>query len=236
MLLVAEWRWLVMLNFAVDHAVLAPFVPRGTELDQWDGSACASVVGFLFSKTRVFGIPIPGYREFEELNLRFYVRRRGSEGWRRGVVFVKEVVPRQAIAGVARRLYNENYVALPMSHQVDLHAGGGASIEYRWRAGGRWATLGARVSGSPQTIADGSEEEFITEHYWGYVRQRDRGCVEYGVEHPRWRVWRPDVASLDADLDALYGPALAEALDTAPRSALVAEGSPVVVRHGVRLD
>jgi hypothetical protein len=96
--------------------------------------------------------------------------------------------------------------------------------------------LGARVSGSPQTIADGSEEEFITEHYWGYVRQRDRGCVEYGVEHPRWRVWRPDVASLDADLDALYGPALAEALDTAPRSALVAEGSPVVVRHGVRLD
>ena len=107
---------------------------------------------------------------------------------------------------------------------------------YGWRARGRWGTLRAQVEGEPRPIEDGSEEEFITEHYFGYVRQRDSGSVEYAVEHPRWRAWRARAATLDADLATLYGPALAEPLAGPPRSQLVAEGSPVIVRHGVRID
>ncbi|HEX6910706.1 MAG TPA: DUF2071 domain-containing protein [Longimicrobium sp.] len=233
--LTAEWRWLVMLNYEVDPALLRPLVPPGTELDVWGGVTYASVVGFLFQRTKVLGIPIPFHRDFEELNLRFYVRRRGPEGWRRGVVFVKEVVPRFAIAAVARWVYNENYVALPMRHRVELSAQTGGSVEYGWRTGGRWSAVRAQVRGPARPLVEGSEEEFITEHYWGYAAQRDGGCVEYQVEHPRWNVWRAESAALDADVAALYGPAFAEPLAGPPRSALVADGSPIVVRQGRRV-
>jgi uncharacterized protein YqjF (DUF2071 family) len=231
----AEWRWLVMLNYEMDPALLRPLVPAGTELDAWGGVTYASVVGFLFRRTRVLGVPIPFHRNFEELNLRFYVRRRGPEGWRRGVVFVKEVVPRFAIAAVARWIYNENYVALPMRHRVALSPQTGGSVEYGWRTGGRWSSVRAEVRGPARPLAAGSEEEFITEHYWGYARQRDGGCVEYQVEHPRWNVWRAESAALDADVAALYGPAFAAPLSAAPRSALVADGSAIVVRQGRRV-
>lgn len=230
----AQWRDLVMLNFEADPAVLRPLVPGGTELDAWGGTTYASVVGFLFLDTRVLGIPIPFHRDFEEVNLRFYVRRKGPEGWRRGVVFVKEIVPRWAIATVARVVYNEQYQALPMRHRI---TGGGAerSVEYGWRHAGRWCRVAATTHGEPAPLAPGSEEEFITEHYWGYAAQRGGGTVEYRVEHPSWRVWSARTHALELDAAALYGPAFREALSAAPRSAFVAEGSPVVVRRGVRV-
>ena len=234
--LTAQWRWLVMLNYEVDPALLRPLVPAGTELDAWGGVTYASVVGFLFLDTRVLGIPIPFHRDFEELNLRFYVRRRGPEGWRRGVVFVKEIVPRFAIAAVARVVYNENYVALPMRHRVDLSVETGGTVEYGCRHGGRWSTVRAEVRGPARSLAEGSEEEFITEHYWGYARQRDGGTVEYQVEHPRWNVWRAESAALDCDVAALYGPGFVDALSAPPRSALVADGSQIIVRRGRRTD
>jgi uncharacterized protein len=233
--LTAEWRWLAMLNYAVDPALLRPLVPAGTELDEWEGTTYASVVGFLFLRTRVLGVPVPFHRDFEELNLRFYVRRRGPEGWRRGVVFVKEIVPRRAIAAAARLLYGENYVALPMRHRVDLAPGRGGSVEYGWRQAGRWSALRAAVEGDPRPLEPGSHAEFIAEHYWGYARQRDGGTVEYAVEHPRWNAWEARQAHLDADLEALYGADLAAALAGGHSSALVADGSPVVVRRGVRI-
>ncbi|HEU0299828.1 MAG TPA: DUF2071 domain-containing protein [Longimicrobium sp.] len=233
--LTAEWRWLAMLNYEVDAALLRPLVPAGTELDAWGGVTYASVVGFLFLDTRVLGVPIPFHRDFEELNLRFYVRRRGPEGWRRGVVFVKEIVPRLAIAAVARTVYNENYVAMPMRHRVDVSVDAGGTVEYGWRFRGRWCGLRAAVRGPAGPLRAGSEEEFITEHYWGYARQRDGGTVEYQVEHPRWNVWRAESAALECDLARLYGPGFAECLSAPPRSALVADGSPIVVRAGRRL-
>lgn len=237
--LTAEWRWLAMLNWEVDPALLRPLVPRGTELDEWSGMTVASLVGFRFLRTRVLGIPIPFHRDFEELNLRFYVRRRGPEGWRRGVVFVKEVVPRRAIAMVARVVYNENYVALSMRHHIDMEGDSlraGGAVEYDWRHRGRWNTLRAVTAGPPRALADGSEAEFITEHYWGYAAQRDGGCVEYRVEHPRWRVWDASTPALEADVDALYGADFGSVLANPPRSAFVAEGSPVVVRRGTRIS
>ena len=228
--LTAEWRHLVMLNYEVDAALLAPLVPAGTELDTWDGVTYASMVGFHFLDTRVLGIPIPFHRDFEEVNLRFYVRRRGPEGWRRGVVFVKEIVPRWAIATVARVLYNEKYDALPMRHRF-----AGNTVEFGWKHRGRWSSLRATKEGAPEPLAPGSEAEFITEHYWGYAAQRGGGTVEYRVEHPAWRVWRASDAALEMDADALYGAGFVRALAGPPRSAFVAEGSPVVLRHGVRI-
>ena len=227
-----------MLNYAIDPAVLRPHVPAGTELDAWNGTNFVSVVGFLFLRTRVLGVPIPFHRNFEEVNLRFYVRRRGPEGWRRGVVFIKEIVPRRAIAAIARVCYDEPYVALPMRHRIESTEGApaaGALVEYAWRFHGRWNYMGAKISGPPEAIAPGSEAEFITEHYWGYTKRRDGSGSEYQVEHPRWSAWPARDAGLDCDVAGLYGEQFCETLRQPCRSAFVADGSPVSVRMGVLL-
>jgi len=219
-----------MLNYLVDPAILKPHVPPGTELDSFDGGFYVSVVGFLFQRTRVLGAAIPGHQDFEEVNLRFYVRRRSADGWRRGVVFLKEIVPRYAIAAIARGLYNENYIALPMRHRSD-----GKRFEYGWRRAGKWNLLEVEIDGEPSLAMPGSLEEFITEHYWGYTLQRDGGCLEYHVEHVPWRLWQTCRAQLVCDAAELYGAKFAGALDAAPRSAFLAEGSAVAVYRGVRI-
>ena len=234
--LTAEWRHLAMLNFPIDRAVLEPRVPAGTTLDTYQGQAYVSVVGFLFLKTKLLGVPVPFHQDFEELNLRFYVRRLAGDEWRRGVVFIQEIVPKAAIAAVARLAYNENYIALPMRHRLTPPAAPAPdTVSYEWEFQHRWHGLHLRTTGDPQWPRPGSLDEFITEHYWGYARQQDGGCVEYRVEHPPWRVWRAAEASLDADVAALYGEAFAPALRAAPSSAFLAEGSPVTVFHGQRI-
>ena len=224
-----------MLNYKIEPSVLAPYVPTGTELDLWNGKNLVSVVGFLFAKTRVFGIPIPFHRNFEEVNLRIYVRRKAEDGWRRGVVFIKEIVPRAAIALTARKLYNEPYIALPMAHQIVEESSSVKSAEYSWRFGGRPNGLKLTTRGESQPLTEGSEAEFITEHYWGYNAQRDGSTLEYRVEHPRWRIYDVAEAKLDCDVADLYGEQFRENLKHKPVSAFLAEGSAVTVYRGVRL-
>lgn len=237
--LTAEWRHLLMLNYEIDPTVLAPYVPKGTEIDFWDGRTFVSLVGFMFLKTKVLGIPIPFHRNFEEVNLRFYVRHKGPEGWRRGVAFIKEIVPRFAIAAVARGVYNENYVSLPMRHTLELEGDcfptTGGTVEYGWRFQGQWHSMKAIASGAPGPLQAGSEAEFITEHYWGYAAQVDGGCVEYRVEHPPWRVWSVREWNLVCDAVALYGPEFGQVLTQPPSSAFLAAGSEITVRKGIRL-
>jgi len=232
--LTAEWRDLAMLNYDIDPAVLMPLVPSGTELDAWNGRTFVSIVGFRFLGTQVRGLAIPRHRDFEELNLRFYVRRKARDEWRRGVVFVKEIVPRRAIAWLARVIYQENYFALPMRHEVVPCCPTGLAV-YEWFHARRWHRLTLEFSGTPYVPADESEEAFISEHYWGYARQRDGGTVEYRVDHERWSVWRASTATLDCDVASFYGPAFASFLRGRPSSAFIAKGSPVIVRRGVRL-
>ena len=237
--LTASWRCLALLNYEVPPSLLQPLVPRGTELDRWNGATLVSMVGFRFLDTRVAGIPIPGHRDFDEVNLRFYVRRRGEDGqWRRAVVFVRELVPRRAIAVVARWCYNEPYTAVPMRHELevaDAADGQPGRAAYAWRLAGRWHRLEVQTRGRPALPDPGSEAEFITEHYWGYTVQRDGGTKEYRVEHPPWRVWEAEGARFDCDVKAVYGNGFAGYLGAEPRSAFLAEGSGVTVLRGRRL-
>lgn len=237
----AEWRDLVMLNYAVDPALLAPHVPAGTELDLWQGTCYMSLVGFMFLRTRVFGCPIPWHRNFEELNLRFYVRRRGrpgephveADGYKRGVAFLKEIVPRAAVAAVARRMYGERYEARPMRHAHRAPQDGRpGEVAYGVRVGDAWQEIGLQFAGEPAPLVPGSEAEFIAEHYWGYVGGHGRATLEYRVEHPPWRAWPGLAPRHDLDVAALYDPALAPALTAAPRSAFLAEGSAIAVYRG----
>ena len=217
-----------MLNYVVDPRLLAPLVPVETEIDFESGETFLSVVGFLFLNTRLLGFPIPLHRDFEEVNLRFYVRKKTGDTWRRGVVFIRELVPRPAIALVARAFYGENYIALPMKHQIE-HLDERLKVEYCWRRGRKWESLKMTAAGRPDVIPVGSHAEFITEHYWGYTALRDR-CSEYRVEHPRWKIWNANSFEFDADVTTLYGEQFAEPLNQTPRSAFIAEGSPIIVQ------
>ncbi len=239
--LTAEWRFLALLNYEIEARLLQAYVPRGAELDFWQGRCYASIVGFLFLDTRLLGVPIPFHRNFEEINLRFYVRRKAPDGWRRGVVFIKEIVPRQAIATIARLVYNENYVARQMRHSLQRSPDNpellatDSAVEYGWLEGRRVQRLCVNITGAPQPLTAGSEAEFITEHYWGYAAQRDGGCVEYRVEHPPWLVWQASSSLFECDVAQVYGAQFAKALSGNPLSAFVAAGSPIVVRQGVRI-
>jgi uncharacterized protein len=231
-ILTADWRYLVMLTYEIDPLTLAPWVPAGTALDSWQNRTFISLVGFRFLDTRLLGIPVPFHRNFEELNLRFYVRRQVGIEVRRGVVFLREFVSRRAIAAVARSIYNEPYQTVPMRSRIDWTAV--PEVEYAWRVHGRWHTLTARATGSAAVPVPESLEAFITEHYWGYTRQRNGGTVEYRVAHPQWRVWHATDVRLDADLRTVCGAEVAHRL-VGPTSILIADGSPVSVYRPYRL-
>ena len=234
--LTARWESLLLLNYAAPAETLAPLVPAGTRLDLWQGEALVSLVGFLFRDTRLLGVPVPFHCHFEEVNLRFYVTRETPEGeGRRAVVFVRELVPRQAIAAVARVVYNEPYLAVPMSHRVALDPASGGGVAYRWTHGGAPYALRGEASGPAAPPAPGSEAAFITEHYWGYTRQRDGGTLEYEVRHPSWPVWTLDEAAFEGPPAPLYGSAFADVLAAPPRSAFLAVGSGVAVYPGRRV-
>jgi len=221
-----------MLNYAVDPVLLAGRVPPGTELDFFDGRTYVSAVGFRFLQTRVLGVAVPFHQDFDEINLRFYVRRPAEDGSRRGVAFVRELVPKPAIAGVARFAFCEPYASVPMSHDVRDDGEGDArrvSVTYGWRDRTGECTVALRAEGDPALPAPGSLEQFIAEHYWGYGADRKGRGLEYAVRHDPWRVWTAAGASFAGNAARMYGTELARAISGTPDSAFLAEGSAVSV-------
>lgn len=233
--LTAQWQWLVLVNYKVPPELLYPFVPKGVELDTIAGQTFVSLVGFIFTDTRLRGWRIPCHVNFEELNLRFYVVRRTKGEVRRGVVFIKELVPRIAIAQVARRFYNENYSAVPMRHTIACEMDCGPHVKYEFKSGGRWNSLCITSQSTAFMPAIDSHEAFLLEHYWGYTTQRDGGTIEYRVDHPRWNVWASQHCEVDCDFKSLYGAGFVPFLEKTPYSAFVAEGSPVSVAKPSRI-
>jgi uncharacterized protein YqjF (DUF2071 family) len=257
-LLTAEWRNLVLLNFPIPTDIIKHLAPPGTEPDLYNGQSYISIVGFLFQNVRLFGIPIPGHTNFPEINLRYYVRRMVGSELRRGVVFAREIVPRRAVAIVANRLYNENYVTRPMRSEnqiAGVELSSQDTVAYAWKSpshktvsltrnltsgavaskateAGHENRLSAQVAAPLALPAPGSFEEFIVEHYWGYTRGRDGRTREYEVAHVPWRTAPADKITWDCDIAASYNSPLAEFLAAPPTSAIIADGSPIQVFCG----
>lgn len=229
----AQWRKLIMANYAIDSRLLLPYLPTKTEIDLWNDTCYISLVGFMFLETRLKGFRIPFHVNFEEVNLRFYVRYRDRDDWRRGVVFIKEIVPKPALTFVANAIYGENYETMAMKHSW-IASPGSLTVAYQWRKG-RWNLFSVTAADVPSTVTPGSEEEFITEHYWGYTRIDDRTTSEYGVEHPKWQVYPTSDYTVNVDFANVYGHAFGFLKDEKPGSVFLAEGSPVEVKAGRRL-
>ena len=224
--LTAEWNNLLMLNYAADPSLLEPFVPAGTELDAFAGKIYLSLVGFEFNRTRVLGLAVPFHRNFEEVNLRFYVRHSSK----RGVVFIRELVPKYAVAAVARYVFKESYSCVPMSHRIES-----GKAEYAWKLGLERCVMSIETKGKSFVPPEGSLSQFITEHYWGYTTQKGGGSLEYEVQHPPWQVWNAKEAGFSGNADGLYGAEIGKVLRREPDSAFLAKGSPVTVFKSKRI-
>jgi uncharacterized protein YqjF (DUF2071 family) len=224
----AEWRKLALANYVIDKNLLVKYLPAGTELDLWNGNCYVSLVGFMFVNTKLLGIKIPFHSHFEEVNLRFYVKRLEDGEWKRGVVFVKEIVPKRALSFVANAVYKENYETLPMKHYWGSE-NGKRIVRYKWKKNKEWNSIEIEASIESIKIEPNSEIEFITEHYWGYAKVNEKKSNEYEVTHPKWEVYNVTDYEINVDFGAVYG-AEFEVLNTvSPNSVMLAEGSEITV-------
>ncbi|HEX3165766.1 MAG TPA: DUF2071 domain-containing protein [Chitinophagaceae bacterium] len=225
--LTAEWRKLIMANYEIDPGILKKYVPAGTGLDTWNNKYYVSLVGFMFLKTKLRGVTIPFHSNFPEVNLRFYVRYRSENAWRRGVVFINEFVPKPAITFVANIFYKEHYITCPMKHKWEI--GEQLTIGYYWKNNNKWNEMEVVADPKLNEIKPGSKEEFITEHFWGYSSANKNKTREYGVAHPRWDIYSIENYKVDCQFKQLYGDDFDILDHLQPASVFLAEGSPVTI-------
>lgn len=230
-----EWRKLVIANYIVNPKILEKYLPLGTVLDLWQDKCYVSLVGFMFLNTKLLGIKIPFHSNFEEVNLRFYVKRTENGTVKRGVVFIKEIVPKAALTFVANTIYKEHYETLPMKHSW-VENTNQIEVEYRWKKSEKWNSL--KVSGENKLyeLEAGSEAEFITEHYWGYARIDQSKTNEYEVKHPKWMAYKIDSFEINVDFIEVYGEEFGFLNNETPFSVIMAEGSKISVENKKRLN
>ncbi|MFC6267386.1 YqjF family protein [Frigoriflavimonas asaccharolytica] len=226
----AQWKNLTFINYIIDPKILQPHVPKGTELDFYNGNCYVSVVGFLFEDVKMLGLKIPFHINFEEVNLRFYVKRWENNAWKRGVVFIQEIVPKFALTLVANILYNEHYKTLPMKHSIQLNENSG-DFQVEWKIQNKWNSIFIKTENEPTKIELDSEEEFITEHYFGYTKVNENKTYEYEVKHPSWQQLKVLEIKLDIDFTANYGAEFNFLKDEKPSSVIFAIGSKVSIEN-----
>ena len=226
--LTAEWNDLALINYEIDPKFLQNYVPKGTELDLWNGKCYLSLIGFMFENVKVMGLKIPYHVNFEEVNLRFYVKRLENDIWKRGTVFIKEIVPKHAVTLVANALYKEHYQTLKMRHSrtATNHT---KLFKYEWRKNGVWHSIAVEASKNELPIAINTEAEFITEHYFGYTKYNENKTIEYEVTHPRWNQLQILNYNVDVDFEAVYGFDFKFLQTSKPSSAYLALGSKITI-------
>jgi uncharacterized protein YqjF (DUF2071 family) len=230
----AAWKKLVIANYTVDPEILLDYVPHGTELDSWNGACYVSLVGFMFVNTRVLGLPIPYHRDFEEVNLRFYVKRKENGEWKRGVVFIKELVPRSAITFIANTIYKEHYQTVPMRHEWQTKTDT-QLVKYAWKLDGIMHSMQVHAHIDPVAIVEGSQEEFITEHYWGYTKVGPTKTYAYEVKHPKWDCYHVKDYAIAVNYGAVYGENFEFLNSRKPASVMLAEGTEIAVENRIAL-
>ena len=237
-LLTADWRNLAIVTCEIDPEALSNEAPPGLVLDLWHGKCLVSLVGLQFLKTRALGVPVPFFGSFPEVNLRFYVRRESAAETRRGVVFVKQIVPYQGVALAARRTYHERFTAMRVNYSAAIAPDGSnpRSVAYRWNGKEGRGLLEVSNLQSLGYAQPESIEEFVTERYWGYNAQPDGSTLEYLVDRPRWRVQNAESYRVEGDIGEVFGPVFAGPLMGIPVCALLAEGAPTAIYQGTKLQ
>ena len=231
----AEWRKLAIANYVIDPVVLKKYVPAGTEIDLWKDKCYVSLIGFMFLNTKLLGVKIPFHTNFEEVNLRFYVKRLENNTWKRGVVFIKEIVPKPALTFIANTIYKEHYETLPMKHSWEENSLN-RTVSYLWKKNKIWHSFTVQATLNSSEIKSYSETEFITEHYWGYAKVTDSKTNEYEVTHPKWKQYLVTHSEINVDFGAVYGTDFEFINRLKPNSVMLIEGSEITVENKTKIS
>ena len=224
----ANWENIIMSNYAIDPEILKPFIPKGVELDLYNGKAYVSLVGFMFKKTKLFNVPIPFFGTFEEINLRFYVQRKENGITKRGVVFINETIPYRIVAWMANKLYNEHYTVVPTRHSI-VENSDSKKIKFDWLLNKKWNSIYVEASNDSHKMKNDTLENFIYEHYFGYTKIDENNTEEYRLQHPSWKINTVLNTKIECDFKAMYGESFSILNDTKPESVFIAEGSSVEI-------
>jgi len=225
----ARWENIVMANYSVPVSLLQPFLPAGVEIDLYKGDAYVSLVGFLFKDSSLFKIPIPKFGTFEEVNLRFYVKRKDGDEIKRGVVFINETVPYKLVAWLANKLYKEHYTAVKTRHNLNVDFVT-RQVKYEWSINKKWNSIYVEATKKSVPMNEDSFEEFIFEHYYGYTKINELRTQEYKIDHPRWNIYEVIQANINCDFEANYGKGFSFLNSKTPTSIFMAEGSAIKVK------
>lgn len=221
--LTAKWQNLILINYKVDPSILEPYIPEGTSLDLYNNNCYVSLVGFMFKDTKVLGIKVPYHVNFEEVNLRFYVKHNDK----RGVVFIKELVPKPMITQIANSIYKEHYQTQKMAHKW-TEDDTSTTVEYSWKTTNKWQRMSVTSEKKPLEIASNSISDFITEHYFGYTKH-NKTTYEYEVQHPKWKQLKIKDFKIDIDFGLSYGSKFGFLKKQEPTSVILALGSNISV-------
>ena len=228
--LTAKWKNLALINYEIDARLLEKYLPKGTEIDFYKGKCYVSLVGFLFLDTKILGTKVPFHVNFEEVNLRFYVKRFENGEWKRGVVFIKEIVPKHALTLVANTIYKEHYQTLPMQHSISPSEET-TDYVYQWKLDKKWNSISIKAKNELLPIEENSEADFICEHYFGYTKFNESTTFEYEVKHPRWEHYEVIESLIDVNFKKVYGSDFAHLENTKPCSVILAKGSEISVEN-----
>ena len=224
----ANWENIIMANYEIAPEILKPFLPKGVDLDLFNGKAYISLVGFMFKNTKLFNIPIPYLGTFEEINLRFYVVRKEENQIKRGVVFINETVPNPIVAWIANKLYKEHYTVVPTKHEIN-DKNTIQKVKFEWLVNKKWNSICVEASKKPEIMQNGTLEQFIFEHYYGYTKIEENITEEYKLQHPSWKINNVINYTIDCNFEDMYGKAFAVLNYTKPKAVFMAEGSSVKV-------
>ena len=224
----ANWENIIMVNYEIDPEILLPFLPKGVELDLYEGKAFVSLVGFMFKNTKIFKVPIPYFGNFEEINLRFYVKRIEGTTIKRGVVFNNETIPYRIVAWIANKLYKEHYTVVPTKHFIH-QIGEKKQVKFEWLLDKKCNHILVETEVASKEMITNSLEEFIYEHYYGYTKVNESATEEYHLKHPSWEVCKMLKYNVNCDFSAMYGTAFSVLNKTKPTAVFLAKGSSVSV-------
>lgn len=229
--LMANWQKLLFVNYKVNKELLLPYLPTGLELDDYDNTYYLSFVAMRFDNTRVLGISFPFHKRFEEVNLRFYVKRKLSDGsYKKGVVFISEIVPKRVITMIARMLYNESYQTLAMSHQW-LDTKKFQDISYSLHKNNQTHTITVTTDNTNIDIKPQGHQDFIIERYFGYTKNKQDKTIEYEVRHKPWQTQGIINHKIDINFEDVYGEKFSFLNNLKPDSIYFTEGSRTSVEN-----
>jgi uncharacterized protein YqjF (DUF2071 family) len=195
-----SWRNLLFAHQPLAPDILGALVPRGLEIDTFDGTGWVTLIPFEIRASRPAGVPRALSVNFLEVNLRTYVRGPGGEP---GIYFFSlEASSRLAAAG-ARLAYGLPYFAATIERHQDPD---GATIRYASRRRGSGAALAATWTVGPEagTAALGSLDHFLIERYVLFAARAGR-IYRARVRHRAYPLCGARVTALHESLTTAAG-------------------------------